>query len=382
MQLRSKNPGASYSIWLKTLALINLTILSFLFSSCSDDTVSPPKPPVSEFDSARFNWRTVQIPNHGFAGMWAQDTSKIFLINYNNHSLYIESGGIVSIYDFGIYGPNEIVGLSNNEIYIFGTDFNGYMTIIKWNGGSFEYYPTDKNVHDFRYVRGCAINSSEVWILSQGGISKFDGVNMAYYSYEDTLLVPIRLFRTIDYKIQYIATRNTDTTIQQSLFEFQDTGFVKIYNDIRRINPPRDYTFLRVMNGNKFGMELNSPLGLPGSICIKYFTGTSFTDYFCFDSKIQAEWVFRPGYPQGPDLQNFMEIVDAPPPGSVFDSVTVGLIHWNGSKLSKEQIRLNGFESGNDYDVYLLYNVDQFSYLVLEPHWSDWNCTLYIGNKK
>ncbi len=303
-QQEHTNPASSFPIWLRALALTNLIILTFLFSSCSDD--NPVKPtPVSEFDSARFNWRSVEIPNHGFAGMWAHDTSKIFLINYHDHSLYIESGNIVSNHDFGVYGPNEIDGLSNTEIYIFGTDINGYMTIIKWNGGSFEYYPADKLVHDFRYVRGCAINSSEVWILSQGGIAKFDGTNMTNYACDDSLMIPIRLFRSIDNKIQYIATRNTDTTIQQSLYEFQDTGFVRIYNDIRRVNPPRDYTFLREMNGNKFGIDINEN-GSYGLVCIKYFTGSSFTDYFCFDNKIHSPWAFRPGYPQGFNLQNYM----------------------------------------------------------------------------
>lgn len=64
----------------------------------------------------------MDIYYHGFAGMWAQDTSKIFLLNHYNKSLYIVSGGNTAIQYIGNYYLNEIKGLSNTEVYIFGTE--------------------------------------------------------------------------------------------------------------------------------------------------------------------------------------------------------------------------------------------------------------------
>jgi hypothetical protein len=381
MQLRSKNPAASHSIWLKTLALINLTILSFLFSSCSDDTVSPPKPPVSEFDSARFNWRTENIYYRGFAGAWAIDTNHIFLLNHANRNLYIVSGGNTAIYYAGDYYFNEIKGISNSEVYLFGAGlYDNKLTIIKWNGSSFETHATNTIVRNTRFIRGCAISSNEVWICSNNGISKFDGVNMTNYVYEDSLLDPDFFFLSVDNKLQYIAAKALDSVdVQACLFELRDTAFVRIFNDTIIPYPDRSSTFLEVIGGYKYGLKLNEPLGSPWSVCLQYFTGSAFMDYFCFNNKIENLHIATSANPVGLNLQSFIFLVHTD--RSLFGS-NVGIIHWNGEKPSKELMVLP-YESPYYYDTFILCCINSDNYLVLEPDgYNPDNTWLHIGTKK
>jgi len=332
----SKNPIASPSIWLKTLALTNLIILTFLFSSCSDD--NPVKTtPVSEFDSARFNWRTEDIYYHGFAGIWAQDTANIFLLNHANHSLYKVSGGISSIFNVGDYYLNDIKGLSNSEVYLFGTGLNdNKLIIIKWNGAGFEPHISDIVVSsaNANWVRGCVINSNEVWVCSQNGICKFDGINMTNYSYDDTLLIPLDLFLSYNNKVQYIGEQWVDTSyIKESLFEFQYTGFVKTYSHIADPFPNGSYVFLEQVGGYKYGVEFNEPVGLPWSVCIYNFSGDGFSQDFCFNNKIESNWHAIPKSIVGNSLQNFILLTYTD--RSIFES-RVGIVNWDGIKPSKE----------------------------------------------
>ena len=100
-----------------------------LFYACSE---SPVTAPVEDFAPSRFNWRTEDIIGNGFAGSWAQDTGKIFILNHWSHTLDIVSGGYSELHDIGDYYLTDIKGLSPNEIYFFGTDKETfYLTIIK-----------------------------------------------------------------------------------------------------------------------------------------------------------------------------------------------------------------------------------------------------------
>lgn len=370
----------------KILPLIVYTFLIFSFYSCSDDSVTPP---ADDFDPPRFNWRAESIYYYGFAGMWAMDTSKIFLLNHYNRNLYIVSGGNTTMQYIGGYYLNEIKGLSNNEVYIFATGFDGYMTLIKWNGAGFEYYPTDIFVTGFglNFVRGCTVNSNEIWILSWSGICKFDGSKMTDYSYEDSLLnpplIPEDLFLSNENKVQYMAIRFIDTAYtQQALFEFRDTGFVRIYNDIRSPYPTGSFTSLQEVGGYKFGMEKNYS---PPYLCIDNFNGTSFTNYFCFNNKIRDTWCARIGQ-AGVNLQNFMTIAQATE--SIFDisffgkkiKTNFGILHWNGSKASKEIGTEHICES--PYEASILFSINSNSYLFLQPSNINQQDILYIGTKK
>jgi hypothetical protein len=365
------------AIWIKFLFSCFILFIAIAFPACDNDNPVIPNPP--EFDSARFNWRTIEIPHTGFAGMWAQDTSNIFLLNNYDHSLYKESGGNVTIMDAGNYYFSDIKGLSNNEVYLFGEGKDDYkLNIVKWNGASFEAHPSNVTINrNGRFIRGCAVNPNEIWTISNNGISKFDGIKMTDYVYEDSLFDPVFLFLANDNKLQYIAIKIVDTLhVEVRLYEFHDTTFIKIY----------DYTytelsgeiFLGQMGGYKFGLQMNGPLSGPRSMCVKYFTGTSFTDYFCFNNKLQTLWLAQPYNPVGFNLQNFMILANTDQ--SLFNS-RVGIIHWDGKKLSKE-LMLTGFiDPGVYFNTYTLYCLDANNYLVLEPT-ADFNNVLYTGTKK
>lgn len=378
---QSKKSPALY-FFLKRLFIVSfcLCIISIL-SSCSDD--NPVKPSASEFDTARYNWRGIEISSRGFAAIWSLDTNKIFLANHDRHSLYVISSGIVSFYNFGSnYFVNEMDGLSNNEIYMFGGISGGQLAIIKWNGAGFEFFPANLYTNDDRSVRGCAINSSEIWILSPLGIAKFDGNSFIYYSYADPhLIFPMKIFKSVENKIEYIANGMYDTTsLQHSLYQFEDTSFKRVYYDSVGINPPRYSTELTELNGFKYGFYINSPLGSSSFICLKNFTGSGFSDYACFDKKIHLPNFFRPGYLVGINLQNCMTIVSTDP--SVFTHTRVGVMQWNGSRLSKELEFIENDPNGNVYDVPVLYDINESSYVFLEPHAQDINATLHIASRK
>jgi hypothetical protein len=277
----------------------------------------------------------------------------------------------------GDYFFKDIKGISNNEIYLFGVQALGNVTIIKWNGSSFEYYPTLYTASNLG-IKGCIVNSNEIWVLSQGGISRFDGVRMIDYHYENPFSFPIDFFLTIDNNLQYITEEYNDTvSIKQNLYEFRDTGFVKIYNDFTK------YLYLRQAGGYKIGVELNYDLD---RVCIHNFTGSSFINYFCYNNKIVYDWYSQSNNPEGPNLQNFIFLAQASTP--IFNIPheenpnKVGILHWDGNKVSKE-IGLYSAGSTFPYDGYILYAINKDNYLILEPFSPNWyNSRLYIGTKK
>jgi hypothetical protein len=373
--------------------IILFLLFSFLLSACKDDVIVVPPPPQGEdFAPPRFNWRAMEINNIGFADIWAQDTNNIYLLSHYDKSLYIVSHGIVTTYYVGNYYLTQIKGLSNNEIYIFAAGYaSNLLTIIKWNGGGFEYYPTDITVTtgvSALTIRGCAVSSNEVWALSIDGINRFNGFKMTDYSFgdpTDSLVVPIDLFLSDNHKIQYIANNADTGNNQNRLYEFRDTGFVKIYED----QIVTHMTLLREVGGVNFGLQLNYNVPLPGTVCIKYFTGSSFTDYFCYNNKISTK--FTTGVsknPVGTNLQSFIFLAQANELifntiTPVIDQVEVGILHWDGNKVSKE-IGVHGYENSYDFEHYILFAINQDNYLILEPFYPNnpMSNTLYIGTKK
>jgi hypothetical protein len=190
MQLRSKNPGASHSIWLKTLALINLTILSFLFSSCSDDTVSPPKPPptVEIKDSSIFDWQFVDCSGNYMSDMYVLDTNRIFFAAWPN-LCYYNGAKIVSIEtDPPYYFPQIVRGFDENNVFFGGFYYNSgsdpvkKLWLKKWNGSSIEttLLPNDTTLLGFRDM--FVNNLNDIWIsVYPAKFYHFDGTNFTTY---------------------------------------------------------------------------------------------------------------------------------------------------------------------------------------------------------
>jgi hypothetical protein len=81
--------------------------IATLFYGCNEDIIIIKQ---EDFDPPRFNWRSMDIYYHGFAGMWAQDTNTIFLLNNFHSSLYIVTGNNVNIHfvdnNYYLKGPH------------------------------------------------------------------------------------------------------------------------------------------------------------------------------------------------------------------------------------------------------------------------------------
>jgi len=373
--------------------LIPLILLSLIFSACKDNPVTIQE----DFAPPRFNWRTIDINqnmNPGFADIWALDTNNIYLLNHYDKSLYIVTHGIITSHYIGNYYLTQMKGLSNNEIYIFAAGYaSRLLTIIKWNGGGFEYYPTDITVTNgvsALTIRGYTVSPNEVWAASLDGICRFDGINMTDYSFgepSDSLLLPIDIFLSSNNKIQYIANNMDTANEQDRLYEFADTGFVKIYQGT--INPfGRTLLLLREVGGFKFGLQLNQPLGELYSVCIKYFTGSSFTDYFCYNDLIGSKHSTGVSQnPVGTNLQSFIFFAESSHdlifylPGDTIPS-RVGILHWDGNRVSKE-IGFEVYITSYDFEHYILFSINEDNYLILEPLTGNPSISsLYIGSRK
>ena len=362
---------------IKELALFLLLLIA---GSCSDDTV---KPPVADFDLPRFNWRIVEIPGNpsGYSGLWAKDTSKVFLANHSAFALLITTSGQTVSHAVGNYGLTDIDGISNNEVYIYGASAfpNSELTIIKWNGASFEYIKTGITVNAEEGIKGLSVSSNEVWISSRNGICKFDGANIISYNHEDLALIPVDIFLSNTNKVQYIAEKETINLIQTCLYEFRDTGFVKIFDYQRNPNTTLSYTFLRVVGKDKYGLQLNKPASNPWSVCIENFSGSSFNPYFCLN-KVSTTIISRANNPTGNNMQDFIGLVEVSEFG-IFTNTRLGVLHWNGVKTSKEfELTHN---SAFPYDTDLSFVIDQNNYLILEPALPNPpHAALYFGSRK
>src|SRR4030095_4909484 len=361
---------------MKRLNLIIPILTLFILFGCKED---PVKPKTVEFDSPRFNWDSVMVPPGGYAGIWAMETSKVFLLHFDNKALLIESGGNVSSYPFGNYKLNDIKGISNFEVYLFGiSDYpDNKLTILKWNGTGFEYYDTEILVYTGLNsdIKGLCVSSNEIWILSRQGIVKFDGINMHRYSYGDTLLKPKDIFLSDENKVQYIAERWDSQKIQDCLYEFRDTGFVKIFDHTENPNQTMSYTFLKEINGYKYGFQPNEPLTSGWTVCMFNFNGSGFSSYFCFPDILNTPHVIDHKSQVGQNLQDFIYVTEAADFG-FFEHTRIGIVHWNGSKISKE-LEL----SYTDWQLYyedILFRINLNSYLVYEPGYSK----LFFGNRK
>jgi len=146
-------------------------------------------------------------------------------------------------------------------------------------------------------------------------------------------------------------------------------------------------TLLREVGRFNFGLQLNYNIPLPGTVCIKYFTGSSFTDYFCYNDLIGSSfWTGVSKNPVGTNLQSFIflaqsnKLIFQPLFGN---PVNTGILHWDGNKVSKE-IGLLGYTTSYDFEHHILFAINQDNYLILEPFKNNDPAIslLYIGSKK
>ncbi len=365
-------------IILKIAVFFTVIIAAVNFISCGDDTITVIE---EEFDPPRFNWRSIELPNTGYADIWAFDTTNIYLLNHNYQSIYKINNGNISTYYIGPYGFNQMQGISNNEIYIFGTEFGITPSIIKWDGGGFTYYPTNitmpgsSGINNKHFLR----NSNEIWICTKRGIAKFNGVNYDYFTYDDSTMTPDGIFLSESNTIQYICTKvesSGETT--QALYELRDKYFIKIFEYAENPNIIRSTMYLKEIRGNKFGIKVNQPEGGSWSMCYNDFDNSTFSPRFCFSDELQyfASGV-RSNNPIGYNLNNYMMLVVSGT--GIFYNYRTGIIHWNGNKFSKE-LGVGG-TGLLFYETFILFNISDNSYLMLEPNIVDAKSTLHIGTR-
>lgn len=365
-------------IILKIAVFLTVIIAAVNFISCGDDIVYVAK---EEFDPPRFNWRSMEVPNMGYSDVWALDTSNIYMINYYDRNLYKISNGNISVSYVGYYGLNQMQGVSNNEIYIFGGAADGILTIIKWDGTGFSYYPTNINLSGNAgyWIKGYVRNSNEIWICSQNGIAIFNGINYQYYTFDDTTMTPNEIFLSENNTIQYICQKEDAGGIKQSLYELQGNTFIKLFEYYKDPNINMSYIFLKEINGNKFGIEIKQPAGANWGMCYYDFNNYTFSSNYCFNNKIYTlPFGVRSINPAGANLNNYIMFIESE--SSFFEHYRTGIIHWNGNIFSKE-FGLSG-AGFLFYEAYILSNIHETSYLILEPHIADGKSTLYIGTKK
>lgn len=363
---------------IKKYLLLTVVLPVIFIAACKDETVTVIE---EDFDPPRFNWRSTEILGSDFSGIWAKDTNNIYLINYFPANFTHIFKGNTETFNIGNYGVTEMEGISENEVYIFGAVPypDNTLTIIKWNGTGFEYFPTGINVGtNNAQIKGCVVNSNEVWIGTENGLSRFDGTNLYNYTYENPNLFLKDLFLGDNNRVQYISERQfNETTLQTSLYEFRDTGFVMIFDEI--INPYPTINLLNQINGYKIGIEHNLP---NRTVCLNNFSGSGYTNYYCFSNKITIFTLLQSNNPVGIGLQNFTAFVEVNNNEIFTPGYRSGIIHWNGSKPSAEI----GVSVGSGYpsDKPILFSINDLNYLVLEPpspiHPS--SSVLYKGIKK
>lgn len=363
---------------LNIAAFFTVIIVAVNFISCGDETVTVVE---EEFDPPRFNWRSFELNNTGYADIWALDTNNIFLLNHYYQCFYRINNGVISTYNIGPYGFNQMQGISNNEIYIFGSANGITPSIIKWDGAGFTSYPTkitmpgSSGINNKHFLR----NSNEIWICTKMGIAKFDGEDYEYFDYDDSTMTPVGIFLSERNAIQYICTKIDNTgEFTQSLYELQGNIFIKLFEYTHNPNIIRSTIYLKEIRGNKFGIKINQPLGANWSMCYNDFNNNAFSQRFCFSDEIQyfASDV-RSNNPVGYNINNYMML--AVSGTGIFYNYRTGIIHWNGNKFSKELgVGGTGYPF---YEEYILFNINESSYLILEPHIVDGKSTLYIGTR-
>lgn len=354
-----------------------LSLLALITSGCSDDTVTQPEDP---FDPPRFNWRSIEIPAGGIAGIWAEDTGKIFWINNNRKGVMSVQNDAFEIRYYGDYNANLIRGVSESEIYVFGSNrVSGELTIMKWNGSSFEYYLSGIASYNRTTIKGCLDLNGNVWIASETGAARFDGVNVTPYSYDNPDLDLKDIYLSSENKVEIICAKGFSNELaRQCLYEFRDTGFVKVFDESKVPMPL--YTSLIEIGGFKSGVTSNFSTG---TVCIEKFELPVFSRYFCFDPLIRNATISRNSGLVGTSPDNFLFVAEVTSADIFTPPYRTGIVHWNGIKPSAE-LGVVISMPGNEYDEFIVSQIDEDKFIVMEPFSTNnpQNAVLHIGTLK
>lgn len=307
------------------LSAFSLVYALLLFNGCSDDPVTAEG---YVFETPRFNWRTTEINETGYIDFWAQDTSKMFLLDYDRRSLAVYSGGILNRFSAGNFEMVSMSGISQNEIMVFGISADTEITFIKFNGGGFENYPSGIYIPASysNTFPACYVSSNEAWICSKKGIARLDGNIITAFQYPDSLTTPSDVFKSANGTMQFISYGTSSGQSIQRIYELQDTAFVKIYEmSIPERNSSR-YE-LRELNGRSYILAYTED-EYNQIACFRILDGYNISEIICMNAGIYAFYGIA-----GTSFQN-MALV-AITSQNVYSS-TRGILYWDGTVLSRE----------------------------------------------
>ena len=336
----------------RTLALTNLIILTFLFSSCSDDnpvkTTNPP-PVVDTLDSL-FTWQFLNIPGYFIEDIYVYDTNNIYLAI---------PAGIVAVHGnnyFPIYvndtafAVNVIGGYDNSNIFLGGSNPWIFKSRLKkWDGSNFSdiLLPLDSSVG----VENILVRTpDDVWIgVGRDKIYHYDGFSIQTYDLLSRVLGPTFFADSVGTLYLFGSSPTSPSTSIFYVYKFDGTQWQVVESDGN--NNMTDYVNIcgsTVVRSAKDG--------------IYKFTSTSWELITSFIN-MQIDIV---GGKSSHELLLSGGIINN-------SGYSEDIYHWNGEKLAKQKnyhppfyATLYGIKSTNNY--YYGYNKpdDPFdSYLVI-----------------
>ena len=271
------------------------SILKFLFvcfalvgvifiHGCSDELVSVDK---QIFRTQQFNWQTTEIQQGNFTDLWADRSNVVYMLSYDDRSLYKLSDKNLTQFYAGDYNLYSMDAVSENAIYIFGISQDFQLTFIKWNGSGFEYIPSGVFLDQYgsSWMRGCVITPDEAWICSQTSIIQSQGGNITTYIYPDSTMVPKSIFKSPGGKIQVICEKYISGLHIQKIYELQDGSFAEVYEHAEPYLQSTTRTFIGQLNGSVF-QQVYKFEGESASICVRSYDGSAFNEMYCLGNKI------------------------------------------------------------------------------------------------
>lgn len=348
-----------YYVLIKVRSVLAILIIgiSIIYSpGCVDDTISSNY----NIDLPRFIWRKVNLNADYFDQVWAKDTGNVYLLSIMGTNLYKLSGGNLTNYYINEDPIKQLAG-TESGIAIFAMTDTRELKFIFWNGAVTEI-STGLFLSDTlgTYFRGCATDDLGAWICSQSGIVTYNNGNINRYSLDDPFFIPEEIFKSQQNTIR-ITGKSREI---QEMYEFRDTAFVKIFQY-------EGNNELRVLNNQACGYYIDEYSTGP---CFYDISGTGFIENSCISTNIPISFGNNLS---GTSFSNLILYVYSP---ALFNELSsIGILHWNGNKLSRE-FEFDPKQPGIGDPIFGFHSIDENNLLMLEGEYL--RIKLYIGTRK
>lgn len=339
--------------------------ISFVFVSCDDEIVTNPNNQIT-FDSARFEWTTYAVDRIDFNSLYSPDSSNIYMVNAQLQMMTHISNGVRVDYPFANFDPVYIMGLSNNDIYIFGYDLSAIGSPVKlkrFNGISFSDVSIDiKNNNNSFIWGGMAKSINEIWLTTSKYIAKYDDSIFTEYPISDSMSNIYSIFYHNN-DLQYINYRFISFyEYQIELFQLNNnTGWQLIYS--QPLDTLNNFVSLQEFNGNKYGID-----GVE-KYCIYTFENSSYNVFQCLNP-----YYFTSGKTiDGITFDEFSAII-----GGFYGNEPQNICNWNGQKWSKESF----YPSNSNFDARIIKYVNSNLIIVKAENQAEARTYIYRGIRK